>query len=105
MQYHIFRQSSQSQIQYAQAASNCHLISGALSNFPVINYSLKRVLWLISLLIQPRPVAPAAQVAIVWYMELTKGGCEALAHLHEKSDGRITIMVPDFEASPQIVGL
>lgn len=42
---------------------------------------------------------------MVWYMELTEGGCEALAHLYEKSDGRITIMVPDFEGSPKIVGL
>lgn len=103
MQYHIFLQSSQSRIQDAQSASNCHLISRALSNFPVINCSLRRVLWLISLLIQPRPVAPAAQVAIVWYMELTKGGCEALVHLYEKSDGRITIMVPDFEGLPKAV--
>ncbi len=38
-----------------------------------------------------------------WYMELTGSGCETLAHLHEKGNGRITIMLSAFQGAPKIV--
>ncbi|KAH8896434.1 pyridoxamine phosphate oxidase family protein [Thozetella sp. PMI_491] len=40
---------------------------------------------------------------IFWYLELTGSGCETLAHLHEKGNGRITIMLNAFEGAPKII--
>ncbi|TPX09707.1 uncharacterized protein E0L32_009046 [Thyridium curvatum] len=40
-----------------------------------------------------------------WYMELTGSGCETLAHLYERGNGRITIMLCAFEGPPKIVRL
>jgi hypothetical protein len=40
-----------------------------------------------------------------WYMELTGSGIETIAHLHERGNGRITIMFSAFEGAPRIVRL
>ncbi len=40
-----------------------------------------------------------------WYMELTGSGSETLAHLHERGNGRITIMLNAFDGPPKIVRL
>ena len=38
-----------------------------------------------------------------WYMDLTGSGNETISHLHERGNGRITIMFNAFEGPPQIV--
>jgi hypothetical protein len=40
-----------------------------------------------------------------WYMDLTGSGIETLSHLHEPSNGRITILFNAFEGPPRIVRL
>jgi Pyridoxamine 5'-phosphate oxidase len=40
-----------------------------------------------------------------WYMELTGSGIETVSHLHERGNGRITILFNAFEGGPRIVRL
>lgn len=40
-----------------------------------------------------------------WYMDLTGSGNETISHLHEPSNGRITIMFNAFDGPPKIVRL
>jgi hypothetical protein len=40
-----------------------------------------------------------------WYMDLTGSGNETISHLHEKGNGRITIMFNGFEGPPKIIRL
>ena len=40
-----------------------------------------------------------------WYMELTGSGIETQAHLHERGNGRITVLFNAFEGPPRILRL
>ena len=40
-----------------------------------------------------------------WYMELTGSGIETVSHLHERGNGRITVLFNAFEGGPRIVRL
>jgi hypothetical protein len=40
-----------------------------------------------------------------WYLDLTGSGVETLSHLHEKGNGRITVLFNAVEGAPQIVRL
>ncbi|KAF2433956.1 hypothetical protein EJ08DRAFT_693988 [Tothia fuscella] len=40
-----------------------------------------------------------------WYMDLSGSGIETISHLHEKGNGRITIMFSAFEGPPKIFRL
>ena len=40
-----------------------------------------------------------------WYMDLTGSGNETISHLHEPSNGRITIMLNAYEGPPKILRL
>lgn len=40
-----------------------------------------------------------------WYLDLTGSGNETIAHLHEKGNGRVTIMFNAYEGPPKIARL
>ena len=39
----------------------------------------------------------------IWYLDLTGSGNETISHLHERGNGRVTIMFNAFEGPPKIV--
>jgi hypothetical protein len=38
-----------------------------------------------------------------WYLDLTGSGNETISHLHERGNGRVTVMFNAFEGPPRIV--